>query len=270
MPTTNQVNLTGVPETMLWTLHNRANEAKRADALLSDPECVRIYDAITYDYEKNFGKPDASHALRSRLFDDAVKPWMQAHPGGSVVELGVGLETQFQRCDDGQVHWLCVDVPEAIDTRERFLRPSERCKHVRRSALDLTWMDEVDPSRGVFVTAQGLFMYFEEEQVRKLLTAIIDRFPGVEVMFDVIPPWFSKKTLKGLAKTKTYIVPPMPWGIQRDDIQRLLPSWSPRIQSVEVTSYGFARGLSRLMLNVFSSLPKLRNIPPAIVRVRTH
>ena len=32
------VNLSGVPETMLWTLHNRATEAKRSDGLIRDPE----------------------------------------------------------------------------------------------------------------------------------------------------------------------------------------------------------------------------------------
>jgi O-methyltransferase involved in polyketide biosynthesis len=69
----NAVNLTGVPETMLWTLHNRASEAKRADSYLHDPECVRVYEAIDYDYSRNFGRPDDSHPMRSKLFDEAVR-----------------------------------------------------------------------------------------------------------------------------------------------------------------------------------------------------
>ena len=149
------INLTGIPETMLWTLHNRANEARRPDAFLRDPDCVRIYEAIAYDFAHNFGRPDGTHPMRSRVFDDVVRPWLTRHPGGTVVELGAGLETQFQRCDDGQVQWICVDVPESIAIRERFLSPTERCRHVARSALDLAWLDEVDPSRGVFITAQA-------------------------------------------------------------------------------------------------------------------
>src|SRR5687767_9192996 len=156
---TTSMNLTGVPETMLWTLHNRASEARRRDAFLVDPECVRIYDSIDYDYERSFGKPDGSHPMRSRLFDEALRPWLREHPGGSVVELAAGLETQFQRCDDGRVRWHCVDLPEAIAVRERYLPASSRCRYIGRSALDLAWADEVDGSRGVFVTAQGLFMY---------------------------------------------------------------------------------------------------------------
>ncbi|WPB73656.1 class I SAM-dependent methyltransferase [Archangium violaceum] len=270
MSAKNPINLTGVPETMLWTLYNRAGEARRPDGILRDPECVRVYESIDYDYARSFGKPDASHPMRSRVFDDALRPWLQAHPGGTVVELGAGLETQFHRCDDDRVQWLCVDVPEAIAVRERFLPPSERCRYVPKSALDLGWLDEVDPAHGVFVSAQGLFMYFEEEDVRRLFVAIIERCPGVELMFDTIPPWFSRKTLEGFQKTKNYRAPPMPWGIRRDDIEPLLRRWSPRVASTSAVNYGlFARGLSGALLRLCSRTPGLRNLPPAIVHVKT-
>jgi O-methyltransferase involved in polyketide biosynthesis len=263
------VTLTGVPETMLWTLHNRACEARRRDTFLVDPDCVRIYESIDYDYRRSFGSPDGSHPMRSRLFDEAVAPWLAEHPGGTVVELAAGLETQFQRCDDGRAQWLCVDVPEAIAVRERFLPASDRCRHVAQSALDPGWMDEVDARRGVFVTAQGLFMYFEEEQVRRLFTAIVDRFPGVELMFDTIPPWFSRRTMKGFRKTRHYTSPPMPWGVRRSELAALLRRWSPRVTEVDVSSYGFSRGLGALALRLFTALPRLRDVPPAIARVRT-
>lgn len=256
---------------MLWTLHNRASEAGRVDTYLHDPECVRIYAGIDYDYSRNFGRPDDSHPMRSKLFDDAVRPWMKAHPGGTVVELGAGLETQFQRCDDGQVQWLCVDVPEAMAVRERFIKPTQRSRHIAKSALDLCWMDEVDAARGLFVTAQGLFMYFHEQDVRRVLVAIIERFPGVEIMFDVIPPWFSRKTLegKGFEKTKNYVAPRMPWGVSRGQIASLLRSWTSRIREVSVVPYGFARGARALILKTSAVIPGLRNLPPCIVRVRT-
>jgi O-methyltransferase involved in polyketide biosynthesis len=264
-----KVDLGGIPETMLWTLHNRAHEAKRPDARLKDPEAVRIYDSIAYDYERSFGRPDGSHPMRSVLFDDTLRSWLSAHPGGTVVELACGLETQFQRCDDGKVRWLCVDVPEAIDVRERFLPATSRCRHVRKSALDLAWMDEVDAAPGVFVTAQGLFMYFDENDVRRLVVAMFERFPGVELMFDTIPRWFSKKTLKGFARTKHYTTPPMPWGVSHDDVEPLLRGWSDQIATVETVPYGALRGPLWLYLRLFSRIPVLRNVPPTIVHVRT-
>ncbi len=47
-------NLTGVPETMLWTLHNRAYEAMHPQAIIDDPKCIEIYQSLDYDYEKSF------------------------------------------------------------------------------------------------------------------------------------------------------------------------------------------------------------------------
>lgn len=263
------VRLSGIPETMLWTLHNRASEAVRPDAFLDDPEAVRIYRSISYDYERSFGKPNESHAMRSRLFDRAVRPWIMEHPGGTVVELACGLETQFHRCDDGDVQWRCVDLPEALEVRARFLPAGPRCRFIRKSALDFTWMDQVDPRRGLFVTAQGLFMYFEEREVRSLLQALFERFPGVELMFDAIPVWFSQKTLRGFQKTKFYRAPRMPWGIDHDAIEPTLRGWSRRVSRVSVEPYGVKRSLPGLALRLFSHLPKVRNWAPTVVRVST-
>lgn len=260
--------LDGVPETLLWTLHNRAQEAMRPDALLRDPDAVRLYRSIDYDYARSFGTPDGSHALRSHMFDEALRPWLAAHPGGTVVELACGLETQFQRCDDGAVRWLCVEVPETIAVRERFLPASERCRHLAKSALDLSWLDEVDASRGVFITAQGLLMYFEEAQVHALLAAIDARLPGAQLMFDTIPRWFSRKTVAGFYKTPQYRAPPMPWGISHRRIVPTLHRWMPHAEHIEIVPYGFYRGVAGRLLPLFSRLPGLRNLLPSIVRVR--
>lgn len=262
-----RVSLGGVPETMLWTLHNRAGEARRPDTYLPDPDCLRIYEAIDYDYERSFGKADDSHPMRSWLFDEEVRRWRLKHPAGVVVELACGLETQFQRLGPLAGRWVCVDVPEAIALRRRFLPEPAGCTYLEKSALDLSWLDEVDGADGVFISAQGLFMYFEEEDVKRLFRAIVARWADVALFFDVIPRWFSKKTLAGFGKTKHYTAPPMPWGVNRDEVPSVLSSWAPRPVKVETVPYGKKRGLGGLALSFFVGLPVLRNFPPCVVRV---
>ena len=88
-------------------------------------------------------------------------------------------------------------------------------------------------------------------------------------MFDTIPRWFSKETLQGFAKTKHYQSPPMPWGVNRNEIEPTLKSWSPRVERVEAMSYRAFRGLPGQLLPLFSRLPVLRNTTPTIVRVYT-
>lgn len=264
-----RTELQGVPETMLWTLHNRASEAKRPNTYLIDPDCIRIYDSIDYDYKKSFGKPDGSHPLRSRIFDDVMVDWLGENPGGIVVELAAGLETQFQRIDDGRVRWFCVDVEESIQVRERFLPETNRCKYIRKSALDFTWMGEIPTGAPVFVSIQGLLMYFSEEDVKELVTRMVDYFPGVELLFDVIPGWFSRKTIAGFKKTESYTAPPMPWGINASEVERTFFSWSDKIAQVRVKPFGMNRGIYGILLGLFTRVESLRNILPAIVHIKT-
>lgn len=261
------VGLDGVPETMLWTLHNRASEAMRPDAWLKDKYAVHIYRTIPYNYERSFGKPDGSHAIRSVMFDEAVQAWLAAHPDGTVVELACGLETQFQRIDNGHVNWICVDLPDAIAVRKRFLPASERCRYISKSALDLSWMDDVGAAGPLFVSMQGLLMYFEAQEVKILLVAILARFPGSTLMFDVIPRWFSRKTLKGFRKTPHYQTPPMPWGINRDEIEPQLHAWGLPLASCQEEPYRKFRIFPWAMTPWLARLPWLGVHLPAIVRI---
>src|SRR5262245_5599121 len=118
--------LSGVPETMLWPLYNRAAEARRPDARLRDGLAAQIAAAIDYDYARAFGKPDFFHTLRAITIDRLLTDWIARHPGGQVVGLGEGLETQARRVDDGRVRWLSVDLPQAVAVRRRFLPDTDR------------------------------------------------------------------------------------------------------------------------------------------------
>ena len=191
-------DLAGVSETMLWSLYNRACEARRGDAILVDPDSVRIEEALDYDFERHFSVPTGSLAVRAAEIDRALRRWLERHPDGFVVSLGEGLETQVRRVDNGRLRWLSVDLPNAIRMREQFLAPTDRLRHLAVSALDPAWMAAVDPSLGVFIVAQGLFMYLEPEAVQQLLSAIANRFAGAELVFDAVPRWFSRWTMRGV------------------------------------------------------------------------
>jgi len=78
--------LEGVSATTLWTLHNRATEAKRSGGVIRDPWAVTLLDTIDYDYLK-FGKPNQSHGLRAVAFDSEARECLTAHPGAAVVAL---------------------------------------------------------------------------------------------------------------------------------------------------------------------------------------
>jgi len=168
--------LDGVSETMLWTLYDRASEARRPDGVLVDPDSVRICDAIDYDFTRHFGDPVGSFAARAAEIDQLLRRWLERHPDGLIVSLGEGLETQGLRVDNGRMRWLTVDLPAAIELRKHFLPSSKRFRHVTASVFEPGWMDEIEPTPDVFIVVQGLFMYLEPEAVRRLFVQIVERF----------------------------------------------------------------------------------------------
>jgi O-methyltransferase involved in polyketide biosynthesis len=255
--------LTGVSETMLWSLYNRAAEAGRTNGILTDPDGLRIQQAIDYDFGKNFGDPAGSLAMRAAAIDATLRDWLAQHPDGLIVSLGEGLETQSRRVDNGRMRWLSVDLPAAIRLREQFLPATDRFRHLAVSALDPAWMDAVDPSNGVFIVAQGLLMYLQPEQVRGLLCAVADRFPGAGMVFDAVPRWFSQLTLLGLHQTPHYRLPPMPWGIDRDEIAVTLRRWHKGLGAVAFLDYHAPRGWPGMLRHV----PFAAQAAPCLVRI---
>lgn len=255
------VELGGIPETLLWPLHCRAGEARRAGTALPDPRAVALVDAVDYPFEQRFGRPHASLALRAACFDEQVRDFLRAHPDGSVVSLGEGLETQFWRVDNGRVRWLSVDLPEAVEVRRALLPDQDRLRTLACSALDQRWMDEVDPSRGVLVLAQGLLMYFTAEESMRLVASCARRFPGGRFLFDGMPRWLVSRQrnpqnpgnqekpgnrlgallMRGRAKDD-YQLPPFRWGAGVDELREKLLALDPRVARVRDVRFPRGRG----------------------------
>ena len=210
------VQLEGVSETTLWTLHRRASEAARPDAVLHDPMAVELVDRIDFPFEERFGaSPGWSQwqALRARTFDREVRRFLHGHPGGTVVALGEGLETQYWRVNNGRMRWVSVDLPAVIDLRRRLLPEAPRMELLASSVVDGAWHDAIDGPDGVLVTAQGLLMYLRPHEVHDLVAACASRVRAGALLFDAVPRWLSERTQREpLGRPGGYRPPPWTWG----------------------------------------------------------
>jgi O-methyltransferase involved in polyketide biosynthesis len=218
------VELQGIPETALWTLYMRASEAARPDSVIDDPQAVDLLERIDFPFEERFGPPRFGQwqALRARAFDGEIQRFLSGRPDATVVALGEGLETGFWRSDNGRVRWLTVELPEMAALRRELLPGAPNLRLIEGSALDEAWMDEVDASRGVLLTAQGLLMYFEPEQVHGLMASARGRFAGGALIFDAIPRWVAERSQQRRLKGPSgYQPPPWLWGIDSSERRRM-------------------------------------------------
>jgi O-methyltransferase involved in polyketide biosynthesis len=215
-PRPHKVALTGVSETALLTLNARAAEARRHDGIIDDPKAVALVDSIDFHFAK-FGRTAQDIALRARAFDIQTRSYLKTHASATVVALAEGLQTSFWRLDaadeKAQFRWLTVDLPQIVDIRTQLLPSSPRISVLAQSALDYSWMDAVDQSEGVFITAEGLLMYLQPEQALGLIAECAKRFPGGRMLFDLLPRWFSRWTRMDPRTSPRYKIPEMPFSM---------------------------------------------------------
>jgi len=218
--------LTGVSETALMTLQVRASEARRPDGIIEDPVAVELVDRIDFDFAK-FGysrRPDM--AMRALAFDRATLAYLRDHPEATVVALAEGLQTSFYRISASDVgtrcRWLTDDLPPMIEVRSKLLPPADRVSVCAQSALDYSWMDQVDATKGVFITAEGLLMYLQPEESLGLIAECAKRFPGGRMMFDSPPALFARLVGRGMRTSLRYRVPPMPFTLSASQAARLV------------------------------------------------
>lgn len=169
-------DLHGVAETLLIPLYARAVETRKRAGLLADPKAVEMVAAIDYDFTR-FGRSRSlfGAVLRTAIFDHWISAFLIRHPHGTVVEVGCGLNTRFERLDNASAHWVDLDLPEAITLRRRFFTDTDRRHMIAASILDDTWVEQVRALPApYFVAAEASILYLPEPDVRRALTLITD------------------------------------------------------------------------------------------------
>ncbi len=200
MSKTIEEDLRGVMETLLITLHMRALESQRPDALIRDERAEELVRKIGDDGLYDFGRMQSLHLseenrlviiLRNREVDRCARDFLARHPQAVVVHVGCGLDTRFERVDNGRVEWYDLDLPEVIELRRKLIGGEGERQHLLScSVLDDEWLDRVSVhgAQPFLFLAEGVFMYFTGTQVRRLVLTLRDRFPGAELVFDAYSP----------------------------------------------------------------------------------
>jgi O-methyltransferase involved in polyketide biosynthesis len=222
------MRLSGVSETLLVPLCARYAETLRSDGIIKDPKAVEIVAKIGCDVHKYAYSPgQVGTAIRTEIIDREVRAFTRGNRRAAIVNLGAGLCTRFYRVDDGELVWFEVDLPQvAAVWRQLF---SDEPRHFRHaySVLDDAWMDEIAPriaGRSVLFIAEGLLMYFTEEQVRAFVNRLRDRFPGSELILEAMNPLLATNTLWNAAIARTSAK--FAWGIRT---VRRMEDWAPGI-----------------------------------------
>ncbi|MGE5138699.1 MAG: class I SAM-dependent methyltransferase [Rudaea sp.] len=240
MSTAETTILSSVAQTLLIPLYIRAAESQRPDALIRDDQAVarvqRLGTAPAWFPRMQVDEDNrVAIVLRNRQIDRWTRDFVAKSGQAAVVHIGCGLDSRFERVDNGQVEWYDLDLPEVIALRRKLLGGEGPRYHLLAcSALDPSWMEAVrtgSPRRFLFV-AEGVLMYLDRAQVKWLVLALQRRFPGAELIADTFSPFMV--WANNLRYSRTGIGARCQWGLKRgrdleawDDGIKLLDEWYP-------------------------------------------
>ena len=251
--------LRGIPETLLIPLWARAFETERDEAIIKDYKAVEMVSRIDYDFSK-FKKSWLSQvgvSIRTMLLDNATHRFLSKHPGAIVINLGAGLDTRSERLQyDNYKLWYDLDVPESIKLRGKFMKEDERRKFIGKSMFDYSWMDDINyQGEPVLIIAEGLFMYFDEDELKKLVRKLISQFPGAEILLEMIPPVMVGKAQKHDSLKTIENAPEFKWAMKNT---KNIEKWDSKIKFIEEWSYYDFHKRRWKCFGVMARLPFLR------------
>ncbi|NEQ95451.1 MAG: class I SAM-dependent methyltransferase [Cyanothece sp. SIO2G6] len=180
------VNLGPIQETLLIPLLGRAVETQRSNGLIQDEKAVKIVESLDYDFSKwQKSKALIGATLRTRMFDQDVQAFLSENPTGTIIEIGCGLNTRFERLDNGQARWFDLDLPDTLALRRQFFQDEPRRTMLEASVLATDWMEDVAATGGPWCfISEAVIIYLEATQARQAITQIANRFPGAWLLTD--------------------------------------------------------------------------------------
>jgi O-methyltransferase involved in polyketide biosynthesis len=230
------VNLGEVQQTLLVPLWARAREGDERAPVLHDPKSREILERLDYDFSplRRARASQLGCCLRGALVDGWVRDFLRDHPRGTVIELGVGLNSRYERVDNGRARWFELDLPDTMELRREFFHDTERRTALSGSALDDDWMERVRlETRGPwFIASEGMLVYLRPGDVRGLFARMADALPGALFAFDSMSPLVIRHqrrhdAMRHFAAAFTWAV-----GDARD-----VEGWDERFRMLEVNSF---------------------------------
>ena len=233
------LHLSDVQKTLLLPVWARAKETAKKKPLLTDTVAERIISSVDFDFrhlDKNIKViSQIAWIARCKRFDLIIKDFLKDNPKGTIVNIGCGLDTTYERINNNSVKWFDLDLPEVIDLRKRFLKETENRKFIASSFTDTVWFNKIPSDNRILFISTGVFVYFEEQVIKDFIIQIADRFIYSELFFDVTSPkgvQIANKIIKDSSLNSSSF---FRWGLKNISV---ITAWDQRIKLLN-TYYTF-------------------------------
>lgn len=217
----------------------------RALAVKKLPQILPDYDAVRILKEMGETQPPTvfyhmecaclAGAIRQYDFSKEIEGYLAQHPDAVVVEMGAGLSCLRRQIKNEYNLWINLDLPDVIACREKYIAPGTNERNIACDLTDAAWLDQIpyDSDKGAIFYAAGVLHYFSRPEVKRLITAMADRFPGAAFVFDTISDKEVKQGQGQVSSTDNATQ----LTFYMNDAEKELPAWSDRLVRISQKSY---------------------------------
>jgi O-methyltransferase involved in polyketide biosynthesis len=231
MDTRIKVELGDIQKTLFMPVWARAVETRKNKPMLVDNTAVEIIHSVDFDFNPmSENVPEISQIAwiaRCKRYDLVVKDFIKRHPNGTVVNIGCGLDTSYERINNRTIRWYDLDLPDVIELRRKFLKENDKRTFISNSFLDPDWFDEIVVIDHVLFISAGVFVYFEETEINDFIIRLADRFDDSELFFDVTSPKGVEIANQVIQKSGLDSRAFFKWGLTDRSV---ITSWDQRIR----------------------------------------
>ena len=168
------------------------------DAALESPVCGDVYAKLfmndygrrIYDKFKEETISNASIIVRHRIIDEVLRHLLLSRPNLCLVTIGAGFDSRPYRLTGGT--WFELDEPQVIAYKNERLPISECPNPLHRVAINFCTdslekkLSHISHCGPIVFILEGVFIYLNENEIRKLLEIFNHLFPEHLLVCDLV------------------------------------------------------------------------------------
>ncbi len=202
--------MTGVNKTLYIPLYGKSYVSKMG-IILQDKKAEEIWEQEGFALKgKSKSKWLAYYmGMRSAVFDNWLRDKMDEDEKAVILHIGCGMDSRVLRVGTRNHLWYDVDFPDVIEERKLYYTEDDDYTMIASDARHIEWLDDVPSNANAIVVMEGISMYFQLEELQKVLEAIAGHFNKVSLLMDCYTEFAAKASkyknpINDVGVTKVY------------------------------------------------------------------
>lgn len=185
--------MNNVNKTLYIPLYGKAYVSKKG-IILNDKKAEEIWSAEGFELKgKSKSKWLAYYmGMRSAVFDNLLLEKMKKDSKAVVLHIGCGMDSRVLRVGIDGHQWYDIDFPSVIEERKKYYAEDDFYHMIEADVRQQKWLEAVPKAKHAIIVMEGVSMYFEPQELRKVLEQISAHFETVNLLMDCYTTFAAK------------------------------------------------------------------------------